>query len=172
MVELRIETIGAERFVRAFNRIGEDVKDFREPFNLIADDFAGIEKRSFREQGWPSGWAPLTRRYAEWKAVHYPGRKILERTGALAESMAGQGAFAVRDVRERQATFGTSLRYAIFHQLGTRRMVARKVVQLSDDMKVGWGRIVHKWAVDLMKREVEAARQSAGLDREFRGITR
>ena len=172
MVTVTIETLGAERFVRAFNRIASDMTDFREPFADIYDNFCGIEERSFKAQGLPDRWVPLSPRYAAWKRKHYPGKKILERTGALKAAMTGSGPGAVRVIGHRSAEFGTDIPYARYHQSGTRYMPRRKVVQLTDAMKVGWGRIIHQWAVATMKRELDAARASAGMDREFRGITK
>jgi phage gpG-like protein len=144
---LRVDSLGYERFVRAFNRIPDNVKDFREPLTEIYQDFLGIERRNFSARGRPEAWRPLSPKYAAWKARHFPGKPLLELTGNLKASLLGSGAAAVRDIRETRATFGTAVRHAIFHQLGTRRMPRRKPVQIADEDKVRWGRIVHVWAV-------------------------
>lgn len=72
-------------------------------------------------------WAPLSARYAEWKAQHYPGQPILVRTGALRAALtSGTAQGALRDVGDDSLAFGTDgIPYASNHQTGTGRMPAR-----------------------------------------------
>jgi len=61
-------------------------------------------------------WAPLSEKYAAWKAVHYPGQPMLVRTGALRQSMTTKGAEGnITAISKTSAIFGTSIRYGIYH---------------------------------------------------------
>lgn len=152
---ITIETLGDERFVRGFNRIPDDVKDLSVPFAEIYRDFTLVNHRNFLAQGYPLHWVPLSPQYAAWKQKHFPGLPILVRSGEMRDSLAstgaGMGPGAIREIHARDAWFGTSVRYARFHQTGTRRMPRRKPVQLADEDKVRWGRIIHRWFVGAVK---------------------
>lgn len=71
MVTFSITTLGTERFVRAFNRIIDEVRDFSGAFEEIWADFLEMEQKTFASQG--PGWTPLSKHYARWKALHFPG---------------------------------------------------------------------------------------------------
>ena len=151
MVVVSIETLGTERFVRGFNRFEEEMKDLREPFGVIADDFTETVERNFGAQGTPEKWSPLSPKYRAWKARVRPGAPILIFDGRMYESLRGVSrgptADTVRQIYPQRAEFGTIVPYAIFHQTGTRNMPRRKPVQLTDQDKKRWARIIHEWAV-------------------------
>lgn len=85
-------------------------------------------EENFRQAGLPSGgWSPLDPQYAAWKRAHEPGAGTMVRSGRLFRSLASLDGPPNRiDVMD--ATFGTSVEYAKFHQYGTSRMAKRKVV--------------------------------------------
>lgn len=81
-------------------------------------------------------WAPLSVSYAKWKAAHFPGKPILERSGKLKAALTGPGANARRDVTGNELNFGTSgLPYASFHQTGTGKMPARPPFDFGPDFE-------------------------------------
>lgn len=81
-------------------------------------------------------WAPLSVSYAKWKAAHFPGKPILQRTGALKAALTGPGANARRDISGNTLSFGTTgLPYASFHQTGTGRMPARPEFDFGPDFE-------------------------------------
>jgi hypothetical protein len=68
------------------------------------------------------GWPDLNPAYAAWKARHFPGRKILELTRRLRESLmpgaggtSGLGSDTVLRVGPRELTIGTRVPYARWH---------------------------------------------------------
>lgn len=85
-------------------------------------------EENFRQGGLPSGgWSPLDIQYAAWKRLHGFGGGTMVRTGRLFRSLASLDAPPNRiDIMD--ATFGTSIEYAKFHQYGTTKMAKRKVV--------------------------------------------
>ena len=57
-----------------------------------------------------------------------------------------------------QAEFGVDqnvIPYARRHQ-----KTGRRIIQMTEPRKREWGRIVHKWAVHLVERELNTARQT------------
>ncbi len=73
------------------------VTDWTPVWKTIAADWSATMARKFDTEGGheagtdadgnanPS-WAPLSERYARWKAKRFPGTKILQRTGSLREA--------------------------------------------------------------------------------------
>lgn len=83
---------------------------------------------NFTAGGLPvGGWAPLSPRYAAWKATHYGFAPLMVRTGALAADLASLRG-APNKIGDKEAEFGTNLDYAGFHQTGTFNMPKRQVV--------------------------------------------
>src|SRR3990172_9586013 len=143
MFQLTFEVDGDVQLARSFSRFADNIKDARKPFGEVADDFKEIEDKQFKSEGsyGSGGWMPLSSNYAEWKAKHYPGTKILERTGRLWASLASKTSDTIRDIKKLEMTVGTSSKYAIFHQRGTRKMPMRKIINLTEDDKRRWTKI-------------------------------
>ena len=89
---------------------------------------AAIE-RNFDEGGRPLPWAPLTPRYAAYKARRFgAGLRILERSGALRRSISTR-------LEGGALVASTDVPYAAFHQYGTRRLPARPFLTLTETDK-------------------------------------
>jgi phage gpG-like protein len=142
---------GEEQVLRTFSRWTEAVSDFAPVFSQIADDFLELESRQFESEGkaGSGGWAALSPRYAAWKQKRYPGAKILERTGLMKLSLTTNINFGIREVSATQLVLGTKVPYAIYHQKGTRKMPARPPIELSEDDKRRWSKLVHQWLYEM-----------------------
>ena len=57
-----------------------------------------VQQNFATEGGLVGGWPGLSPRYAAWKARHFPGTKILERTRRLRESLAPSAISGNRDL--------------------------------------------------------------------------
>jgi phage gpG-like protein len=85
-------------------------------------------EENFRQAGLPSGgWSPLDPEYSAWKNLREPGAGTMIRTGRLFRSLTSLDA-PPNKIDIMEATFGTKVEYAKFHQYGTTRMPKRKVV--------------------------------------------
>jgi phage gpG-like protein len=150
LVVLEVKTLGADAFVRGFNRYAMQVQDWRPAFESIYRSFVEIERRNFRSQGHPTEWRQLSDSYAAWKAKHYPGKKILQRTKQMHRSLTttveSRQKDTIKEIEKLRAEFGTGLDRAYYHQHGTRNMPARPVVQLTSRNAAFWARIIHEWA--------------------------
>lgn len=109
--------------------------DLRPAWPLIAEEFYRIEEEQFDSQGARvNQWAELSHGYAKWKAINYPGQPILQRTGALKNSLTNQhDANAIYDAQSDSLTLGTSLGYAQYHQAGEGKLPQRPPIELRDD---------------------------------------
>lgn len=157
MVKINIETLGDERFLRSFSRISRLASDYREPLAFVAEAFYRINENNFDKEGVPENFVPLSPKYKRWKDRHYPGKKIMQLTGRLMNSLTAENQAdsqdTVRIIAKDYAELGTLVPYAHRHQKGTFGMPRRKVVQVTDKHKVEWGRIVHRWAFSLFTKE-------------------
>lgn len=100
--------------------------DLRTFWPLVVPLVTGWWKRQFDTEGGfaSGGWAPLSSDYADRKAVMYPGKGILQATGALKQAAS----------RPTRVQTPSSLTLSIddpkleYHQEGTSRMPARPLV--------------------------------------------
>lgn len=94
----------------------------------------------------PGGWPGLEAPYAAWKARHFPGTKILERTRRLRESLSLSGVGGrdqLLQARPTELRFGTKVLYARFHT--TRRPFMPPVTNAK------WKPIIERYVVALEK---------------------
>ena len=159
-LRFQIEILGEQQLDRILSRVIAGVRDLRPVWKDVADDFLEMEREQFASEGrsGSGGWAPLSPRYAALKAQRYPGRGILVRTGALRGSLTATGGRHIRKLTANSLRLGTSVPYAGFHQRGTRRMLQRKVVELSEEDRRRWTRFSQRF---LVKRMSDAARAAA-----------
>ena len=92
---------------------------------------AAAIQRNFEEEGRPERWPPLSPGYALWKAARYPGRKILERTGALRSSIR----VGIEPTAPAALVASTDVPYAAAHQFGVppRNLPPRPFLVLTDE---------------------------------------
>jgi len=144
-VDLRLSILGEIQLHRALAGRIRAVTDFTPVWNHIADDYDDMMQTAFDHQGAYEGnpaWAPLSPKYAAWKARHYPGAKILFRTGALLHALTG-GAGHIRSIKPLELRIGGALHVGRWdlgglHQTGTRHMPARKPLLLSRSRRNRW----------------------------------
>jgi phage gpG-like protein len=121
--------------------------DARPAWEVIADDFLASEARQFASQGAyaSGGWPPLSPKYAKWKALHYPGKPILRRTDELFESLTIGP--AIRITEPQLLVIGSDVDYGRYHQTGTDRMPRRRPVELTENRRREWVRILQRFIV-------------------------
>lgn len=156
MVKIQIETLGTENLIRSFTRIGQYLNDLSDPFRTIASHFWSINEENFQAEGKPERFKPLSPAYEQWKSKRYPGKKIMQLTGRLYESLTAENQADSQDtvfiVTKTFAELGTKVPYAEAHQNGSGHLPQRKVVQITDKHRVVWGRIVQRWAYGLFEK--------------------
>lgn len=135
----------ARNDIRAIKR---RAKDFRPVFKEIRSDLEELWSNNFLENGLPSGgWKPLDAEYGSWKSAHFPGRPPMIRSGELFRSLSDLRG-TPNEIRLKSATFGTDIKYADFHQTGTRNMPARPVVFFTERYERRWSKMAIDYLAD------------------------
>jgi phage gpG-like protein len=115
-VDIDVDAAGAIAFLR---RMEDRADNFRPVFRWAKQELRKANVENFTKNGLPSGgWDPRTRDYA-WP--------IMRKSGNLFRSLASLNG-SPNEIHNDHAYFGTKVEYAKFHQYGTTRMPARKVV--------------------------------------------
>jgi phage gpG-like protein len=133
------EFVGSENVKKSMLAMLNTAKDLR-PFwrdEFAPRYFGGVQDlfetggRTRGAGGMFSGgaWAGLTPVYRAWKQKMYPGKKILQLTGALQDSLTWSGTEVgpggIFDTTENYVRVGTTIPYGKYLQEGTSKMVAR-----------------------------------------------
>jgi hypothetical protein len=111
---------------RRLERLGLMLTDLRSFWPMVTRLWIGWMGQMFESEGAFAGrpWAPLSPRYAAWKAARFPGKKILTRTGQLRRAATSPTRRATPTV----LTLTIESEVAVYHQEGTPRMPARPPV--------------------------------------------
>jgi len=104
--------------------------DMRPVFRWAKTQLELANSQNFAANGLPSGkpWKPLDKDYGAWKSANFPGAGTMVRSGNLFRSLTNLTDSTANTITKTSATFGTSVEYAKFHQYGTTKMPARKIV--------------------------------------------
>lgn len=125
---------GGQRIRRGFDRLGADIKNLKKIDPVVLDWFVKMERSRFDREGafGDTRWAPLSPKYKKYKDRVRPGKRILQFDGDLYTAMTGGVGF--HHVRSKaRLEYGTEkVRYARFHQTGTRIMPARPPIRLTE----------------------------------------
>jgi phage gpG-like protein len=138
MFRFRLEVAGQVAMDRGIARFADGIADYRPIWAVIEDDFYAQMKDQFESEGAEGGesWEPLSPAYAGWKEEHYPGAKILERSGDLLDSLTNPNSTnGVRREERKSLTLGSLLPYALYHQVGTENMPARPELVFPETFK-------------------------------------
>ena len=154
-VNIQTQIIGKKRLDRLLDSIEKNIKTYKPVWPDVSKYVFNVFNRQFSTQG-SSGksgaWRPLSPKYAAWKEKNYPGRPILVQRGQLKRSMVKKGA-ADNIYRETKniLVMGTQNKLGRIHQDGTRRMPARKIIDLTAEQFNKIGKIVWDYTKGLLK---------------------
>jgi phage gpG-like protein len=148
MANISFELLGKEKVVSILTSLKSRVKNLSPAFRSISDNFRETEKKTFDNQGRGKSWMPLSSTYAAWKAKHYPGRPIMVLTGDLKRSLTSRDANHIERIRHQDMEIGTSDKKGIWHQKGTSKMPARKLISPTASDKMEWVNIIRSYIVE------------------------
>ena len=142
---------GDVQLSRTLADLGDRTDDLRPVWDELADRFVGLERRQFATEGLygSGGWAPLSPRYAAWKARAYPGKTILRRTDALYESLTDRP-LGVEVFEPGRMVIGSDVSYGAYHQLGGEvdgRPPQRRPVELPELERREWVKRIQRYIV-------------------------
>lgn len=150
MFRVQMTVLGTRELDFAINGMLRTMSDFRPLWPRLEEVFHGIELEQFGTEGAAGrhgGWPGLKEPYKSRKSHLFPGAPILVRSGRLRESLTQAGASgAIVDASSpTRLKLGTSVPYALWHQLGTLRMQMRRVVDFTDRQNYLFAKEFHKF---------------------------
>jgi len=149
MLRFVADISGDVQLDRAFNRVEQEISDFRNFWPGVIVAFYEIETEQFATegaQGASGQWAPLSPAYKVFKEREFPGKSILRREDALYESMTGPDALdSILRPEVDELIIGSALPYALIQHR------KRPIISLSEDNK-------RKIVKSIQRRLVEFAR--------------
>lgn len=124
---------------RLLSGLRQNLRDARARWLAMAPVYYQHLSQNFRQEGVPDKWAPLKpstlRRRRQGRNRSNPQARILRDTGLLYRAVSSPGGpHSILSISEKSMTIGTSLRYARFHQSGTRHMPARPPYTITEDV--------------------------------------
>jgi phage gpG-like protein len=136
----KLDIAGEVQMDRGISRFADGLADYAPLWPIIEGDFYSLEERQFATTGAEGGdaWQDLSAAYEAWKTVHYPGKPILERSGALVRSLTDPNDPQTVRIEERKTlTLGTRVPYAIYHQsiAPRKRLPRRPEIMLTEAFK-------------------------------------
>jgi len=142
------EVAGERQIDRTLARFAENIGDARPVWEVLAERFAKAEARQFASQGTYGGnkWRALSPGYAAWKSHHYPGKPILELTGALKRDLT-QRPFGVEVLEPGSMAVGTDIEYAAYHQAGGEHLPRRRPVELPESERRTWIKLIQRFII-------------------------
>lgn len=146
-VRMTFDFYGDQQVDRTLERFQLGAEDATPAWEKMAERFLRLEKRQFATEGAyaSGGWAPLSPRYAAWKAVHYPGKPILRRTDDLWRSLTVGP--AIRYIAPHQMILGSDVDYGAYHQRGGPNLPRRRPVELPEAERREWVKILQRFLV-------------------------
>ncbi len=117
-MQLSLHTTGDSIIISRLTVLEKKAGDLSGAFKKIADHMMKSHEMNFKSQGARFGkkWSPQKHRY---------GNQLMVRTGALSRGFKSS-------YNKKSATIENIVKYAGYHQGGTRKMVARPVVGWAD----------------------------------------
>lgn len=132
MIAISVRIDGDEALNRVLDGWTRKIEDWQPAWRQIVLDHRETSMLQFVGDGRVDGlsrYAPLSPRYARWKARRYPGRPILTASGRLQRETTG----AKTTLTKTRLEIRIPTPYAIFHQRGTSKMPARPVLRLAQN---------------------------------------
>jgi len=103
-------------------------KNLKPVFHWTKRELEKANSKNFLSNGLPvGGWKPLSAAYGAWKTSRFPGQPTMIRSGKLFRSLANINSNDT-EINDTNASFSNSIEYAKFHQYGTNKMPARKII--------------------------------------------
>ena len=129
MVTMRLKADGLEAVELALDRFRQNMTDARPTMERMAVWVRTVVFAETFEKRGPGGatWAPLSPRYADWKARVRPGAPIMVFDGDLRRSMTSRRG-GVFEVSATGFEVGTDVPYARYHQDGGPNLPRRPLI--------------------------------------------
>jgi len=144
-IHFTLDIAGDRELSRSMHGYLGRVTNLKPWFERIKADWSATMKLKFQAEGAHEGdaWQPLSEKYARWKARHFAGKGILERTGTLR----GQAEKPATEITESSLRMSITAPYAIYHQSSEPResnLPRRPFASLTGRQKSRWMRMLRE----------------------------
>ena len=145
-VRISIVADGMAQFSREFSRMDAKFEDLTPIWPDVRGFFWEIQGEQFDSQGSKGGggkWKALSKRYAIQKIARYgSGKKILEGTGALRDSLTGDAEGSYFSSSKTEVAIGTTIPYGIYHHRGMGNNPKREIISFSDRQQTDMMKVI------------------------------
>lgn len=148
-MHVTVQITGASEIKAKLARLGRGLFQLDNGMRQIGEYMANyFANEGFASQGqvFNNTWPRLNLQYAQWKAVHFSGRPILERTGQMRRSFAYKSG-------SNSVTIGNNQPYFKFHELGGTRLPQRQMMGINEPNK----RMIAHILQNEIRNKIEAA---------------
>jgi phage gpG-like protein len=135
MVIVSVDVFGEKQVERELLRLSDAAMDMRPAGARFMEYMRSVERQQFDSEGrtGSGGWAPLKPRTAAQKAARGLDPRILRAHDELRKSLTNKGhPNHIEQISADEFFFATRDPKAKFHQGGTRKMPARRVIDLAE----------------------------------------
>ena len=134
-------------YSRAFQALAEESKDLYYPLQDVGELLKESTAEQFDTEGTYGGnrWQELSPAYRAYKQSRWPGKAIMQRDGALRDSLVNHGVLYVDHRRMVFGVAGDPAKYAAAHQFGRGHMPKREFLVLPREARRQIDRIFVEW---------------------------
>jgi len=155
MIRFSLNTFGVEKLDFALAGLTAQIGDWREVWPKVSDKLAEIEHQLFESAGAAGEhgrWPDLKPSYARAKERKWGQAAPLQASGRLRTTLAGQSSEGINRHEPLLLRWGTEVPYAVFHQAGTRKMPARRLLDFTEEDRQEFGKTLQREAMNLSQR--------------------
>lgn len=152
MLNIRVEIKGDKRIIAQLKNVVESMKDWRPELQAVGDYLKSFyQDPVFETEGgiFNARWSPLSQPYQAIKSTKYPGRGILEASGAMRRS------YIIKSFPTLLQLINTT-EYAILHQEG-RGVPERVLINIDDERRKQIVDIFKKGAIIKLQNAVKSS---------------
>lgn len=165
MIRFTAEVAGDQVLSRAFNRVDEQISDFRFVWPSVAGEIYQITNEQFESEG-ASGasgqWAGLSAAYARFKAAEFPGQTILKAEEDMFNSLTDPEApDAIYRPLKDELIIGSRDPKALAHHKGKGRLPARPIYSFTEAHKRRMQKAIQRELAALTRRAGFEVREEA-----------
>ncbi len=148
MLQFKLTFVNADKFELALAAWRDSIEDWTRIWPKVADHLRAKTAQQFTSQGatGASGpWDGLSEPYRRRKLKRWGDRPILQASGKLLGAAVGGSEGHLENFEPLRMQFGVDagvVPYAIYHQTGTSKMPARRILDLTEGDQVDIGQIL------------------------------
>lgn len=165
MMRFSVEVAGDQVLNRAFNRIDEQISDFRFVWPGVAGEVYQITNEQFESEGagGASGkWTALSEAYGRFKSREFPGQSILKAEEHMSSSLTDPEApDAIYRPLKDELIIGSRDPKALAHHKGKGRLPARPIYSFTEAHKRRMQKAIQRQLIELTRRAGFEVREEA-----------